>query len=163
MFCPTDRLSRYLRLVPFAAESFTRDTSGGCRTRRIPQAVPLVMSRRLIREARNEGVLLPERAKISSPVSLSLFLRSGISVPGCFLIRDPSSGILRARRALSLSLFLGNSSGCGLFSLSLLLLLNHLHRRRRFIIAYANVTRHCHKTRLINPSRFIRHSIKFGD
>lgn len=81
---------------------------------------------------------------------LSLFLRSGISVPGCFLIRDPSSGVFRARQdSLSLSLLFSRQlQGCGLFSLSLLLLLNHLHRRRRFIIASAIARRHCHQTRL---------------
>lgn len=114
---------------------------GGCRTTSIPQAVPLVMSRRLIRAVRNEGVLLPERAKIFFPISLFI-LTVGDQCSGMFfdawsIFRYPS---------FSLSLFLGSSGGVALlFYLSLLLLLNHLHRRRRFIIASPNVMRHCHK------------------
>jgi len=123
---------------------------GECPATRIPQTVPLVTSRRLIRAVRNEDVPLFERAKISFPVSL--FIPAvGDQCPGMF--SDTRSIFRCLSRAtglsLSLSLFLSRQlQGCGLFSLSLLLLLNHLHRRRRFIIASAIAMRHCHQTRL---------------
>lgn len=127
-FCSTNRFSRYLQLVPFAAENFTRDTSGGCPVTRIPQAVPLVMSRRLIKAVRNEGVPLFERAKISFPVSL--FIPAvGDQCPGMF--SDTRSIFRCLSRATGLSLSLSRSRGVVSF-LCLLLLLNHLDRRRRF-------------------------------
>lgn len=90
-------------------DSATKDPAGG----------PLVTSRRLIRAARRRCRITWVRKTF--PRFLLYSRGRGSVFRQCLLIRDPSSGILA-----QFSLFL---------SLAFSLLLNHLHRRRRFITA----------------------------
>jgi len=110
---------------------------------------------RLIRPARRRRRTIRAR----KPFPSSFFIPAvGDQCSGMFLIRDSSSDIFATSRFLFFFLSFSSENN-NPFSFSLLL--NHLHRRRRFIIVRGKC--HCHTTRPVNPSRLIRHSIKFRD
>lgn len=142
--------------MPLAAESFTRDTSGEFRATRIPQAVPLVMSRRLISAVRNEGVPLFERAKISFPVSLFI---PAVGDQCSRMFSDTRSIFRCLSRATGFSLSLSLSTIPGVWPLSSFSIT--VTKSLASTTAFHNRVRDCYAALSPNAAGKIRHDL-FG-